>query len=98
MIYAIISAAILVAILIFIYSAVIIAGRCSRLECIYDELQPMDILYIDISPDDCGGIVVPRIPETLAELERYIQGFKSGEIILKGVAKKSDWQKIVKWY
>lgn len=52
---------------------------------ILDILEPMDLLYIDISPDDCGGIVVPRIPETLDELERYIKKIKSGEYILKYV-------------
>ncbi len=52
---------------------------------IIDLLELMDLLYIDISPDDCGGIVVPRIPETLNELEKYIEKIKSGEYILKYV-------------
>lgn len=52
---------------------------------ILELLEPMDLLYVDISPDDCGGIVVPRIPETLDELERYIEKIKSGEYILKYV-------------
>lgn len=52
---------------------------------ILELLEPMDLLYIDISPDDCGGIVVPRIPETLDELEKYIEKIKSGEYILKYV-------------
>jgi len=52
---------------------------------IIELLEPMDLLYIDISPDDCGGIVVPRIPETLDELEKYIEKIKSGEYILKYV-------------
>ena len=52
---------------------------------IIDLIEPMDLLYIDISPDDCGGIVVPRIPETLNELERYIEKIKLGEYILKYV-------------
>jgi len=52
---------------------------------ILDILEPMDLLYIDISPDDCGGIVVPRIPETLDELKKYIKKIKLGEYILKYV-------------
>lgn len=52
---------------------------------ILDILEPMDLLYIDISPDNCGGIVVPRIPETLDELEKYIEKIKSGEYFLKYV-------------
>ena len=52
---------------------------------ILDILEPMDLLYIDICPDDCGGIVVPRIPETLDELKKYIKKIKSGEYILKYV-------------
>lgn len=50
---------------------------------ILELLEPMDLLYIDI--DVCGGIVVPRIPETLDELKEYIEKIKSGEYILKYV-------------
>ena len=52
---------------------------------ILDILEPMDLLYIDISPDDCGGIVVPRIPETQNELYKIICGIGRKEIVLKGV-------------
>lgn len=48
-------------------------------------LQPMDLLYIDISPDEWGGIIVPRIPETVDELNKYKQKIRSGEYILKGI-------------
>jgi hypothetical protein len=34
---------------------------------IIDLIEIGDLMYIDICPDDCGGIVVPRIAETLAE-------------------------------
>lgn len=57
---------------------------------ILELLEPMDLLYIDISPDDCGGIVVPRIPETLDELNNYINRIKSGECILKGVVTREQ--------
>ena len=39
---------------------------------IEDLILPMDLMYIDISPDNCGGIVVPRIPETYCELNQII--------------------------
>lgn len=50
-----------------------------------DILEPMDLLLLAIPPDDCGGIVVPRVPETLNQLEKYKSGISAGEIILKGV-------------
>lgn len=42
-------------------------------------IEPMDLMYIDISPDNCGGIVVPRIAETLNELEKWKERIKSGD-------------------
>ena len=57
---------------------------------ILDLLQPMDLMYIDISPDNCGGIVVPRIPETYCELEQIINEIKLGNYILKGVVTKEQ--------
>ena len=48
-------------------------------------IEPMDLMYIDISPDDCGGIVVPRIAETLYELEDWKEKFANGSCILKRV-------------
>ena len=42
-------------------------------------------MYIDISPDNSGGIVVPRIAETLNELEEWKKRFYSGECILKEI-------------
>lgn len=48
-------------------------------------LEPMDLLYVDIDGGFEGGIIVPRIPETLNELNDYIKKIKSGELILKGV-------------
>ena len=33
-----------------------------------DLVEPGDLMYIDISPDNYGGIVVPRVTETKAEL------------------------------
>ena len=59
---------------------------------IIDLIEPLDLLFIDISPDDCGGIVVPRIAETLAELETYKEIIKSGECILKAVLTKEQIQ------
>ena len=52
---------------------------------IIELLEPMDLLYIDIDGGFEGGIVVPRIPETLNELNDFIEVIKSGHWILKGV-------------
>lgn len=49
-------------------------------------IEPMDLMYIDISPDNCGGIVVPRIAETLNELEEWKERIRSGECKLIEVA------------
>ena len=52
---------------------------------IIDLIEARDLMYIDISPDDCGGIVVPRIAETLYELEDWKEKFANGSCILKRV-------------
>lgn len=57
---------------------------------IIDLLQPMDLMYIDISPDNCGGIVVPRIPETYCELEQIINEIKLGNYVLNGIVTKEQ--------
>lgn len=57
---------------------------------IIDLIEPMDLMFIDISPDDCGGIVVPRVSETLNELEKWKERISSGECILKGVLTKEQ--------
>ena len=63
---------------------------------IIDLIEPMDLMFIDISPDDCGGIVVPRVSETLNELNKWKERFASGECILKAVLTKE--QIINNWY
>lgn len=53
---------------------------------ITDLIEPQDLMYIDIdSKDGCGGIVVPRIAETLNELEKWKDRIKSGECKLVSV-------------
>lgn len=52
---------------------------------IIDLLQPMDLIYVDIDDNYAGGIIVPRIAETPAELNLMIDLIKSGKWILKGV-------------
>ena len=44
-----------------------------------------DLLYVDISPDEYGGIVVPRIAETEAELKKFKNKIEKKEWILRGV-------------
>lgn len=48
-------------------------------------LEPMDLLYVDIDGGFDGGIVVPRIPETLDELDKMIEFINSGQWVLKDV-------------
>lgn len=62
-----------------------VSKNCKLSSNILELLKPMDLLYVDIDGGFDGGIVVPRIPETLDELERYIEKIKSGEYILKYV-------------
>ena len=59
---------------------------------IIDLIEPMDLLYVDVSPDDCGGIVVPRVAETEATLNEFKEAFASGYWILKGVLTKEQIQ------
>lgn len=44
---------------------------------ILDLIEPMDLLYIDIEYGYEGGIVVPRICETQAELDEEIKRIKN---------------------
>ena len=47
---------------------------------IIDLIEPLDLMYIDIEPNDgYGGIVVPRVAETLNELEKWKKRLESGE-------------------
>ena len=55
-----------------------------------DLIECQDLLYIDISPDNCGGIVVPRIAETQEELNKIISNIKNGVWILKEIVTKEQ--------
>ena len=57
---------------------------------IIDLIEPQDLMYIDISPDDCGGIVVPRVAETMDELNHWKKLLRNGECILKGVVTREQ--------
>ena len=61
-----------------------------------DLVEAGDLMYIDVSPDNYGGIVVPRVAETQNELDKWKQRFASGECILKGVLTKE--QIVSNWY
>ena len=52
---------------------------------IIDLIEPQDLLYIDIDDGYAGGIIVPRIPETQAELDKMIELIKNNTWILKGI-------------
>ena len=61
---------------------------------ILDLLKPMDLIYVDIDNDYAGGIIVPRIAETQAELNLMIDLIKSGKWILKGIVMKEQLDSI----
>lgn len=63
---------------------------CNPSHNILELIELMDLMFIDISPDDCGGIVVPRIAETLDELERWKKHISNGYWILKGIVTKEQ--------
>lgn len=52
---------------------------------IIDLIDGGDLMYIDISPDNSGGIVVPRVAETQYELDKYKELLNSERYILKGI-------------
>ena len=57
---------------------------------ILELIEPMDLMFIDISPDDCGGIVVPRIAETTNELEQWKERISNKNCILKYVVTREQ--------
>ena len=57
---------------------------------ILELIEPMDLMFIDISPDDCGGIVVPRIAETINELEQWKERISNKNCILKYVVTREQ--------
>ena len=65
---------------------------------ILDTIDVQDLLYINIDPyDGCGGITIPKIAETIAELELIIEKIKNKEWELDGVVSKEVLYKNVKW-
>lgn len=57
---------------------------------VIDLLEVGDLIYVDISPDDCGGIVTAKVLETLYELYDYKYKISSGKYILKGIVTKEQ--------
>lgn len=62
---------------------------------VIDLIEPQDLMYVDIYPDDCGGIVVPMVAETLNELNTWKERLSSGEYILKGIVTHEQLSDIV---
>lgn len=62
---------------------------------IIDLIEPQDLMYVDIYPDDYGGIVVPMVAETMNELNAWKERLSSGEYILKGVVTHEQLSDIV---
>lgn len=52
-------------------------------ENIIDLIEPMDLLFVDIDNGYEGGIIVPRIAETMNELNEIKSKIKSGNLKLK---------------
>ena len=71
----------------FIYSKddVIIQGIIKSSSNIIDLIEVLDLVYVDISPDDCGGIIVPRIAETEKELNSLKLLIENKDYILKSI-------------
>lgn len=62
---------------------------------ILELLEPLDLMYIDIDPNDRhGGIVVPRIAETLNELEKWKERISSGECRLVSITTHEQIEQI----
>ena len=64
---------------------------------IIELLEPMDLMFIDIDNGYEGGIIVPRIAETENELKGYIDNFRDGTYILKGVITREQLERGVHW-
>lgn len=71
----------------FIYSEddVIIQGIIKSSPNIIDLIEVGDLIYVNISPDDCGGIIVPRITETERELNSLKLSIENKDYILKSI-------------
>lgn len=52
---------------------------------IADLIEPCDLLWVDIDPDDFGGIVVPKVPETAREINTIKEKLKDGKWVLKSI-------------
>lgn len=59
-------------------------------ENIIDLIKPMDLLFLDIDYGYEGGIIVPRIAETMNELNKVKEKIKNGELILKYVVTREQ--------
>ena len=64
---------------------------------ILDLLEPMDLMFIDIDNGCEGGIIVPRMVETENELKGYIDNFRDGTYILKGVLNREHILRDTYW-
>ena len=63
---------------------------------VLDLIEPMDLLYIDIDPDDgCGGITVPRIAETQEELDKIKNKLRLNIYMLKGVITREQLNRMI---
>ena len=59
-------------------------------ENIIDLIQPMDLLFVDIDNGYEGGIIVPKIAETMNELNEIKSKIKSGNLKLKYIVTREQ--------
>lgn len=60
-------------------------GNCKASYNLEDLIEVNDLLYVDIDNGYEGGIIVPRIAETLCELAETKSKISSGEYIIKRI-------------
>jgi len=64
---------------------------------ILDLLKPNDLILIDIDNGFAGGLVVPRIPETQAELDKIVNSLRTGYNTFAGVIGCESWMYDIEW-
>lgn len=62
---------------------------------IVDLMGLQDLIYVDIDDGYEGGIIIPRIAETQAELDKFKENIKSGWWILKGIVTHEQLENMV---
>lgn len=75
----------------------VIDNIVEKADNILDLLKPNDLILIDIDNGFAGGLVVPRIPETQAELDKIVNSFRTGYNTFAGVIGHESWMHDIEW-